>query len=82
MTGFRGRAGIYEIMTMSAAIRRSVTDGADIARIRAIAYQEGMKSLRISGALKVAAGVTTIEEVVFAAPAHDDSARSPQASSV
>ena len=40
----------------------------DIAKVREQTYKEGMKSLRISGAMKVAAGVTTFEEVLKAAP--------------
>jgi general secretion pathway protein E len=70
MTGYRGRTGIYEVMLMSAGVKRLVNAEADIARIREQAYKEGMKSLRISGAMKVAAGVTTFEEVLKAAPPH------------
>ena len=70
MTGFRGRSGIYEVMLMSPAIRKLVTEAADIAAIRDVAYREGMRSLRISGAMKVAAGLTTLEEVLKVAPPH------------
>ena len=42
--------------------------GADLAKIREQSYRDGMKALRISGALKVAAGITTIEEVLNNAP--------------
>ena len=48
--------------------------GADLAKIRELAYREGMKALRISGAMKVAAGVTTIEEVLKTAPPAMDNA--------
>ena len=72
MTGYRGRRGIYEVMTMSPAIRKLIDRNADIARIRTQAYKEGMKSLRLSGAMKVAAGLTTFEEVLGAAPPHED----------
>jgi general secretion pathway protein E len=68
MTGFRGRAGIYEVMVLSPELRRIIAGGAELAQLRAQAYKEGMKSLRISGAVKVAAGLTTIEEVVKVAP--------------
>ncbi len=74
MTGFRGRSGIYEVMVMSEEIRKRVAAGADIASIREQAFREGMKSLRVSGAMKVAAGDTTIEEVVQVAPQVMDSA--------
>jgi len=70
MTGYRGRLGIYEVMMMSPAIRRLVYAEADIAKIREQAYKEGMKSLRVSGAMKVAAGLTTLEEVLKVAPPH------------
>ena len=68
MTGYSGRVGIYEIMTMTDRLRPLVREGADVAAIRDQAYRDGMKPLRISGALKVAAGLTTVEEVLSAAP--------------
>ena len=71
MTGFRGRAGIYEVLLLSPEIRRLIAASADLAKIRSQAYKEGMKALRISGAMKVAAGQTTIEEVVKVAPPVD-----------
>ncbi len=68
MTGYMGRTGLYEILTLTPGIRRLINDNTDIAALRAQAYAEGMKPLRISGATKVAAGVTTIEEVFKVAP--------------
>jgi general secretion pathway protein E len=68
MTGFRGRSGIYEVMVLTPELKKLINGEADISRIRRQAYKEGMKSLRISGAMKVAAGQTTIEEVVQVAP--------------
>src|SRR5499427_3314951 len=62
-TGYSGRVGLYEILLLSPEIRRLVTAEADLAKIREVAYKEGMKPLRISGAMKVAMGVTTLEEV-------------------
>ena len=70
MTGFRGRSGIYEVMVLSPGIKRLIAGQADLGQIRELAYKEGMKSLRISGAMKVAAGLTTFEEVLKAAPPH------------
>jgi len=67
-TGYMGRVGLYEIMLLSPEIRRLVTGTADLAKIREQAYKEGMKPLRISGAMKVATGVTTLEEVLKVAP--------------
>ncbi len=68
MTGFKGRVGIYEIMSMSAEIKKLVADGAELARLREQAMREGMKPLRIAGAKKVAAGLTTIAEIIKVAP--------------
>jgi general secretion pathway protein E len=68
MTGFLGRVGIYETLLYSAGIKDAIAGGADLARVREIAIREGMKPLRISGAMKVAAGTTTIEEVMKSAP--------------
>jgi general secretion pathway protein E len=67
-TGYSGRVGLYEILLLSPEIRRLVTAEADLAKIREIAYKEGMKPLRISGAMKVAMGITTLEEVLKVAP--------------
>jgi general secretion pathway protein E len=60
--------GLYEILLLSPEIRRLVTAEADLAKIREVAYKEGMKPLRISGAMKVAMGITTLEEVLKVAP--------------
>ena len=68
MTGYRGRMGLYEIMLMTPAARKLVTTEADDRKIREQAYKDGMKPLRVSGAAKVAAGLTTADEVVKVAP--------------
>jgi len=67
-TGYIGRIGIYEILLMSPAMKRLVDAKADLARMRELAYKEGMKPLRISAAMKVAAGMTTMEEAIKVAP--------------
>ena len=67
-TGYLGRVGIYEILLMSPAIKRLVNASADLASIRDQGYKEGMKSLRISGAMKVAQGMTTFDEVLKVVP--------------
>jgi len=72
MTGFMGRIGLYEILLMSPEIRRAVSSEVDLARVRELAIREGMRPLRLSGAAKVAAGITTLEEVVKVAPPADD----------
>jgi general secretion pathway protein E len=68
MTGYMGRIGIYETMVMSPALKASLTAETNLDELRERAYQDGMKPLRISGALKIAAGLTTIEEVLKTAP--------------
>ncbi len=68
MTGYLGRVGVYETLLYSAGIKEVVAQGADLAAIREQAFKEGMKPLRISGAMKVAAGLTTIDEVLSSAP--------------
>ena len=67
-TGYLGREGIYEVMPMTESVKEHVHEQTDIAQLRAQAYKEGMRSLRISGAQKVARGITTIEEVMRVAP--------------
>jgi general secretion pathway protein E len=67
-TGYMGRVGLYEILLLTPTIRKLITAEADVAKIREQAYKEGMKPLRISGALKVAMGLTTLEEVLKVAP--------------
>jgi general secretion pathway protein E len=68
MTGFMGRVGIYEVLLFDPQIKKLVNEKADLAAIRDQALKEGMKPLRISGAMKVGAGLTTIEEVLKVAP--------------
>jgi general secretion pathway protein E len=68
MTGYMGRVGLYEMLTMSSELRRCVTTETDLENLAAQAFKEGMKPLRISGAAKVAAGLTTLDEVFKVAP--------------
>jgi general secretion pathway protein E len=68
MTGYRGRTGIYETLLMSEELRTMVNQSPDIDGVRKLAIKQGMRSLRLSGAMKVAQGVTTIEEVLKVAP--------------
>ncbi|WP_205074018.1 GspE/PulE family protein [Parvibium lacunae] len=68
-TGYKGRAGIYEVMLMNDAIRLLLTQAPNLSAMRLQAMKDGMKTLRVSGALKIAAGLTTLEEVLKVAPA-------------
>jgi general secretion pathway protein E len=74
MTGFMGRIGVYETLLFTQAIKHLVNGAADLAALREQAFKEGMKPLRISGAMKVGAGLTTIEEVLKVAPPVRDGA--------
>jgi len=68
MTGYSGRIGIYEILLMSPELRKIINAETNISALREQANREGMKPLRISGAQKVAAGLTTLEEVLKTSP--------------
>jgi general secretion pathway protein E len=68
MTGYKGRIGIYEIMPLSVEIKKLVAGGVELSKLREQAMREGMKPLRIAGAKKVAAGLTTIAEIIKVAP--------------
>ena len=68
MTGYRGRVGVYEILMLSPDMKQAISDNADVSKIRDLAYREGMKPLRISGAMKIASGMTTLAEVFKVAP--------------
>ncbi|MCU9947345.1 GspE/PulE family protein [Pseudomonas sp. PDM13] len=67
-TGYRGRAGVYEIMLLSDSVKSYITADTDLVGLRRNAFKEGMRSLRLSGAQKVAAGLTTVEEVLRVTP--------------
>lgn len=67
-TGFMGRAGIYEMLTMTPTLREAIKPDSDAEEIRRLAIKEGMTQLRISGAQKVAMGMTTVEEVLKVVP--------------
>ena len=74
MTGFSGRVGIYETLLFTQDAKALVAKAADLAALREQAFKDGMKALRISGAMKVAAGLTTVDEVLKAAPPARDAA--------
>ncbi|HCW90104.1 MAG TPA: type II secretion system protein E, partial [Marinobacter sp.] len=67
-TGYLGRAGVYEILKLSDNLTRRITEKCELEELRVQAYKEGMKSLRLSGAQKVAVGDTTIEEILRVTP--------------
>jgi type IV pilus assembly protein PilB len=62
-TGFRGRVGIFQFLPMSESVARLAVKGAAHDEIAAAAYEQGMRTLWDDGLEKVAAGVTTFEEL-------------------
>ena len=68
MTGFRGRMGLYELLTVSEALKEGITREPSIDALRRQAVQDGMRPLRMAGALRVAQGLTTLDEVVATTP--------------
>jgi general secretion pathway protein E len=68
MTGFMGRMGLYELLTVTEAFKDKVTREPNIDALRRQAVSDGMRPLRLAGALKVAEGVTTIEEILSTTP--------------
>ena len=67
-TGYKGRQGIYEVMPYTDSLQEFSEAKDDLPKLRRQAFQEGMRSLRLSGAQKVANGVTTMIEVLRVAP--------------
>ncbi|MGV3655814.1 MAG: GspE/PulE family protein [Noviherbaspirillum sp.] len=63
-TGFRGRTGLYELLTVTRGFSKLIQPGADLHALQRQAMADGMKPLRIAGAHKIAEGATTAEEVL------------------
>jgi general secretion pathway protein E len=70
-TGYRGRVGLYELMVMTDAAREQVHPTLDAPSLRRQAVKDGMRPLRLAGAMKVAEGVTTVEEILRNTPILD-----------
>ncbi|OYT99034.1 MAG: type II secretion system protein E [Burkholderiales bacterium PBB1] len=71
MTGFRGRSGLYELLSVTDAARHCIQPVPDALKLRQQALLDGMRPLRLAGAMKVAEGLTTLQEVLSATPAWD-----------
>ena len=71
MTGFMGRMGLFELLTVSEAFKDLINQAPSIDALRRQAVTDGMRPLRLSGALRVAGGMTTIEEVLATTPPLD-----------
>lgn len=62
-TGYSGRVGIFELMTISPAIQEAITGGANTRQLKLLSIEDGMKTLREDAIIKVAAGLTSLDEV-------------------
>ena len=71
MTGFLGRMGLYELLSVSEAFKDRITKEPSISALKKQGIADGMRPLRLAGALRVAEGLTTIEEVLSATPPLD-----------
>ncbi len=67
-TGFLGRTGIYEMMRLSPRLRSLISSELDLGNFGKAALSEGMRPLRISAADQVAAGLTTVQEILSVLP--------------
>jgi general secretion pathway protein E len=68
MTGFLGRMGLYELLTVTDACKDKINHQPSLDALRKQAVADGMRPLRLAGALRVAEGLTTLEEVLTATP--------------
>ena len=68
MTGFMGRMGLYELLTVTDAFKAKITADPSIDTLRRQAIADGMRPLRLAGALRMAEGQTVIEEVLTSTP--------------
>ncbi|MBY0467081.1 MAG: GspE/PulE family protein, partial [Burkholderiales bacterium] len=68
MTGFKGRMGLYELMVVSEAFKEKVNREPGMDALRRQAVVDGMRPLRMAGAMRVAEGLTTLDEVLSCTP--------------
>jgi general secretion pathway protein E len=68
MTGYKGRVGLYELLPINEAIRQAMHPVVDMARVKKQAVADGLRPLRLGGAMKVAEGLTTLDEVLRNTP--------------
>jgi general secretion pathway protein E len=71
-TGFRGRVGIYELVTVSPALQHEIAQNAPIERLLELANRDGRRSMVDDGLIKSARGLSTLDEVMRAASAQDE----------
>ena len=68
MTGFMGRMGLYELLVVTEAFKEKINHEPNSDALRRQAVSDGMRPLRLAGALRVAEGVTVLEEVLSSTP--------------
>lgn len=68
MTGYMGRMGLYELLTVTDTFKSKITNDPSMEALRRQAIADGMRPLRLAGALRVAEGLTVIEEVLSTTP--------------
>jgi general secretion pathway protein E len=68
MTGFRGRMGLYELLVVSENFKSKLMQEGNMTALKQQAVQDGMRPLRLAGALQVAEGHTVIGEVISSTP--------------
>jgi len=68
MTGFMGRMGLYELLVVTEATKSRISADPSIDALRRQAITDGMRPLRLAGAMRVAEGLTVMEEVLTSTP--------------
>jgi general secretion pathway protein E len=68
MTGYRGRTGLYELLSISEAFKDKVNHEPKMEGLRRQGVTDGMRPLRLAGAARVAEGLTTMDEVLSCTP--------------
>jgi general secretion pathway protein E len=68
MTGYRGRMGLYELLTVTEAFKDKVNHEPRMETLRRQGVTDGMRPLRLAGAARVAEGLTTLDEVLATTP--------------
>ena len=68
MTGFMGRMGLYELLVVSEAFKEKINREPNTDALKRQAVTDGMRPLRLAGCLRVAEGLTVLEEVLSSTP--------------
>jgi general secretion pathway protein E len=68
MTGFMGRMGLYELLIVTEAFKQKINKEPNVEALKHQAMVDGMRPLRLAGVLRVAEGLTVVEEVLTCTP--------------